>query len=172
MSGDHLTGFQARRVLRSSISHRRRASRAGTRGRRGRIEKQLAFTPRECKPAPTFSNRRSSRPFRYARRPSPTTGLDSQGAVRSSLIPCRGGSTEPSSVPEHGLAGRKDEKIFPPKIPATGLPVIVSYGETLRPRDETQGASTRSSLRSGRRPSGLTRTRNMAIAGGSRPNAK
>jgi uncharacterized protein YbbC (DUF1343 family) len=38
--------------------------------------------------------------------------------------------------PEHGLAGRNDEKISSAKDPATGLPVHSLYGETLRPTDE------------------------------------
>ena len=38
--------------------------------------------------------------------------------------------------PEHGLAGRNDEKITSSKDPATGLPVHSLYGETLRPTDE------------------------------------
>jgi uncharacterized protein YbbC (DUF1343 family) len=38
--------------------------------------------------------------------------------------------------PEHGLAGRNDEKIASSKDPSTGLPVYSLYGETLRPTDE------------------------------------
>ncbi len=38
--------------------------------------------------------------------------------------------------PEHGLAGRSDEKIASTKDPATGLPVHSLYGETRRPTDE------------------------------------
>jgi len=38
--------------------------------------------------------------------------------------------------PEHGLAGRNDEKTASAKDPATGLPVHSLYGETLRPTDE------------------------------------
>jgi len=38
--------------------------------------------------------------------------------------------------PEHGLAGRNDEKISSTKDPSTGLPVYSLYGETLRPTDE------------------------------------
>ena len=38
--------------------------------------------------------------------------------------------------PEHGLAGRNDEKIASTKDPSTGLPVYSLYGETLRPTDE------------------------------------
>jgi uncharacterized protein YbbC (DUF1343 family) len=38
--------------------------------------------------------------------------------------------------PEHGLAGRNDEKIASSKDPATGLPVYSLYGETRRPTEE------------------------------------
>jgi uncharacterized protein YbbC (DUF1343 family) len=38
--------------------------------------------------------------------------------------------------PEHGLAGRSDEKVASTKDPATGLPVYSLYGETRRPTDE------------------------------------
>jgi uncharacterized protein YbbC (DUF1343 family) len=38
--------------------------------------------------------------------------------------------------PEHGLAGRNDERIASTKDPSTGLPVYSLYGETLRPTDE------------------------------------
>ena len=38
--------------------------------------------------------------------------------------------------PEHGLAGRNDEKFPTTKDPATGLPVHSLYGETQRPTDE------------------------------------
>jgi uncharacterized protein YbbC (DUF1343 family) len=38
--------------------------------------------------------------------------------------------------PEHGLAGRNDEKINSSRDAATGLPIFSLYGETLRPTDE------------------------------------
>jgi uncharacterized protein YbbC (DUF1343 family) len=38
--------------------------------------------------------------------------------------------------PEHGLAGRNNEKIASSKDPSTGLPVYSLYGETNRPTDE------------------------------------
>jgi uncharacterized protein YbbC (DUF1343 family) len=38
--------------------------------------------------------------------------------------------------PEHGLAGRNDEKVSFSKDPSTGLPVYSLYGDTLRPTDE------------------------------------
>jgi uncharacterized protein YbbC (DUF1343 family) len=65
------------------------------------------------------------------------TGLDSQGRSTFELL-----SHAPSVQlvalfsPEHGLAGRNDEKIASSKDPATGLPVYSLYGETRRPTDE------------------------------------
>jgi uncharacterized protein YbbC (DUF1343 family) len=38
--------------------------------------------------------------------------------------------------PEHGLAGRNDEKIASSKDPSTGLPIYSLYGETQRPTDQ------------------------------------
>ena len=38
--------------------------------------------------------------------------------------------------PEHGLAGKMDEKVTSSKDPTTGLPVYSLYGETRRPTDE------------------------------------
>jgi uncharacterized protein YbbC (DUF1343 family) len=38
--------------------------------------------------------------------------------------------------PEHGLAGRSDEKVASAKDPATGLPIYSLYGETRHPTDE------------------------------------
>jgi uncharacterized protein YbbC (DUF1343 family) len=65
------------------------------------------------------------------------TGIDSQGRGTIELL------THAPSVqvvalfsPEHGLAGRSDEKIASTKDPATGLPVYSLYGETRRPTDE------------------------------------
>src|SRR5882762_1474166 len=65
------------------------------------------------------------------------TGVDSQGRSAAELL-----SHAPSVQlvalfsPEHGLAGRSDEKIASTKDPATGLPVYSLYGETRRPTDE------------------------------------
>jgi len=65
------------------------------------------------------------------------TGVDSQGRGTIELL-----SHAPSVQvvalfsPEHGLAGRSDEKIASTKDPATGLPVYSLYGETRRPTDE------------------------------------
>jgi uncharacterized protein YbbC (DUF1343 family) len=38
--------------------------------------------------------------------------------------------------PEHGLAGRNNERVSSTKDPSTGLPVHSLYGETVRPTDE------------------------------------
>src|SRR3984957_852407 len=38
--------------------------------------------------------------------------------------------------PEHGIAGRADEKFSSSKDPTTGLPTYSLYGESLRPTDE------------------------------------
>jgi len=38
--------------------------------------------------------------------------------------------------PEHGLAGRTDDKFSSTKDPSTGLPVYSLYGDTLRPTEE------------------------------------
>ena len=65
------------------------------------------------------------------------TGVDSQGRSTAELL-----SHAPSVQlvalfsPEHGLAGRKDEKVPSSKDPSTGLPVYSLYGETRRPTDE------------------------------------
>jgi len=65
------------------------------------------------------------------------TGVDSQGRSTAELL-----SHVPSVQlvalfsPEHGLAGRKDEKVPSSKDPSTGLPVYSLYGETRRPTDE------------------------------------
>src|SRR5882762_7574339 len=76
------------------------------------------------------------------------TGVDSQGRSTAELL-----SHAPSVQlvalfsPEHGLAGRSDEKIASTKDPATGLPVYSLYGETRRPTDEMlQGIEDRKSV--------------------------
>jgi uncharacterized protein YbbC (DUF1343 family) len=65
------------------------------------------------------------------------TGLDSQGKSTIDLL------THAANVqvvalfsPEHGLAGRVDDKVSSSKDPATGLPVYSLFGDTLRPSDE------------------------------------
>jgi uncharacterized protein YbbC (DUF1343 family) len=65
------------------------------------------------------------------------TGLDSQGRSTVELL-----SHAPSVQlvalfsPEHGLAGRNNDRISSTKDPSTGLPVHSLYGETVRPTDE------------------------------------
>jgi len=65
------------------------------------------------------------------------TGVDSQGRSTVDVL-SHGPGFQLIALfsPEHGLAGRNDEKISSSKDPATGLPVHSLYGETLRPTDE------------------------------------
>jgi uncharacterized protein YbbC (DUF1343 family) len=65
------------------------------------------------------------------------TGLDSQGRSTVDVLShAPGVQLVALFSPEHGLAGRNDEKIPSSKDPSTGLPVHSLYGETLRPTDE------------------------------------
>src|SRR6266478_3916336 len=65
------------------------------------------------------------------------TGLDFQGRTTIELLSRAPGMHLVALFsPEHGLAGRNDEKIPSSKDPATGLPTYSLYGETLRPTDE------------------------------------
>ncbi len=65
------------------------------------------------------------------------TGLDSQErSIVDVLSHAPGVQLIALFSPEHGLAGRNDEKIASSKDPATGLPVYSLYGETRRPTDE------------------------------------
>jgi uncharacterized protein YbbC (DUF1343 family) len=65
------------------------------------------------------------------------TGLDSQGRSTVDVLShAPGVHLIALFSPEHGLAGRNDEKISSTKDPTTGLPVHSLYGETLRPTDE------------------------------------
>jgi uncharacterized protein YbbC (DUF1343 family) len=65
------------------------------------------------------------------------TGLDSQGrSTVDVLTHAAGVKLVALFSPEHGLAGRNDEKIPSSKDPSTGLPLHSLYGETLRPTDE------------------------------------
>src|SRR6202158_3441855 len=65
------------------------------------------------------------------------TGLDSQGRSTVDVLShATGVQLIALFSPEHGLAGRNDEKIASTKDPSTGLPVYSLYGETLRPTDE------------------------------------
>jgi len=65
------------------------------------------------------------------------TGLDSEGRSTADLLSHAGGVHLVALFsPEHGLAGRNDEKISSTKDAATGLPIFSLYGENLRPTDE------------------------------------
>jgi uncharacterized protein YbbC (DUF1343 family) len=65
------------------------------------------------------------------------TGLDSQGRnIVDVLAHAPGVQLIALFSPEHGLAGRNDERIASSKDPGTGLPVYSLYGETRRPTDE------------------------------------
>jgi uncharacterized protein YbbC (DUF1343 family) len=65
------------------------------------------------------------------------TGIDSQERSTVSVL-ARAPGVELVALfsPEHGLAGRNDEKISSSTDAATGLPVFSLYGETLRPTGE------------------------------------
>jgi len=65
------------------------------------------------------------------------TGLDSEGRSIAELIShAPGVHLVALFSPEHGLAGRNDEKIASKKDAQTGLPIFSLYGETMRPTDE------------------------------------
>jgi uncharacterized protein YbbC (DUF1343 family) len=65
------------------------------------------------------------------------TGLDSQGRTNVDLLSHASGLQLVALFsPEHGLAGRNNEKVSSTKDPTTGLPVYSLYGETRRPTDE------------------------------------
>ena len=65
------------------------------------------------------------------------TGLDSQGRSTMDLLShAPGVQLVALFSPEHGLAGRNNEKVASVKDPTTGLPVYSLYGETLRPTDD------------------------------------
>jgi uncharacterized protein YbbC (DUF1343 family) len=65
------------------------------------------------------------------------TGLDSQGrSIADLLSHAPGVHLVALFSPEHGLAGRNDEKVASNKDAATGLPIFSLYGETMRPTDE------------------------------------
>lgn len=72
------------------------------------------------------------------------TGLDAQGRTTMELLAhAPGVQLVALFSPEHGLAGRRDEKISSSKDPSTGLPVYSLYGDTLRPSEEMlQGIDT------------------------------
>jgi uncharacterized protein YbbC (DUF1343 family) len=65
------------------------------------------------------------------------TGLDSQGRSTVDVLTHAAGMQLVALFsPEHGLAGREDEKLPSSKDPSTGLPVFSLYGETRRPTDD------------------------------------
>ena len=65
------------------------------------------------------------------------TGLDSQGRSTVDLLSHAAGVHLVALFsPEHGLAGRNDEKLASSKDAATGLPIFSLYGETMWPTDE------------------------------------
>lgn len=65
------------------------------------------------------------------------TGQDAQGrSTVDVLFKAPGVKLVALFSPEHGLAGRNDEKINSSTDAATGLPIFSLYGETLRPTEE------------------------------------
>src|SRR5262249_3715696 len=65
------------------------------------------------------------------------TGVDANGKTTIDLLSRAPGVTLLALFsPEHGLAGRLDDKVVSSKDPATGLPIYSLYGETRRPTDE------------------------------------
>jgi uncharacterized protein YbbC (DUF1343 family) len=65
------------------------------------------------------------------------TGLDAQGrSTVDVLFRAPGVQLVALFSPEHGLAGRNDEKINSSTDAATGLQIFSLYGDTLRPTDE------------------------------------
>ena len=106
----------------------RRSQPAGSRARAGRVQTGLdvleaqKFAPLRGKRIGIITNH---------------TGLDAQGkSTIDLLMRAQGVQVVALFSPEHGLAGRMDEKIFSSKDPATGLPVFSLYDETRRPTDE------------------------------------
>lgn len=65
------------------------------------------------------------------------TGLDSQGRSTIEVLSRASGMQLVALFsPEHGLMGKKDEKVPSSKDPTTGLPIYSLYGDTLRPTDQ------------------------------------
>jgi uncharacterized protein YbbC (DUF1343 family) len=65
------------------------------------------------------------------------TGLDAQEKTTIDRLAHAPGVTLVALFsPEHGLAGKMDDKVTSTKEPSTGLPVYSLYGETRRPTDE------------------------------------
>ncbi len=65
------------------------------------------------------------------------TGVDAQGRSTIELL-AKAPGVQLAAIfsPEHGIAGRADEKVASSKDPASGRPVYSLYGETLRPTEE------------------------------------
>src|SRR5580692_12158235 len=72
------------------------------------------------------------------------TGLDAQGRSTVDLLShTQGVQLVALFSPEHGLAGRNDERVASTKDAATGLPIYSLYAETRRPTDAMlQGIDT------------------------------
>ena len=65
------------------------------------------------------------------------TGLDAQEkSIVNILAHAPGVTLVALFSPEHGLAGKMDEKVTSSKDPTTGLPVYSLYGDSRRPTDE------------------------------------
>jgi uncharacterized protein YbbC (DUF1343 family) len=65
------------------------------------------------------------------------TGLDSEGRSNIDLLRHAAGVEIVAFFsPEHGLAGRNDDKVSSTKDPTTGLPIYSLYGESKRPTEE------------------------------------
>ncbi len=65
------------------------------------------------------------------------TGVDAQGRSTIDLLAHASGVHLAALFsPEHGLAGRNDERVSTSKDLSTGLPVYSLYGETLRPTED------------------------------------
>ncbi len=65
------------------------------------------------------------------------TGVDAQGRSTIDLLAHASGVHLAALFsPEHGLAGRNDERVSSSKDLSTGLPVYSLYGETLRPTED------------------------------------
>jgi uncharacterized protein YbbC (DUF1343 family) len=121
-----------------------------------RLAAWLAFAVFFCNPLHAAAAKRSGRPGRVqtgidvleAQKFAPLrgkhvglitnhTGLDSQGrSTIEVLARAPGMHLVALFSPEHGLAGRSDEKLSSSRDATTGLPIYSLYGETLRPTDD------------------------------------
>ena len=105
-----------------------KARNAARKGRPGRVQTGLdfleiqKFTPLKGKHVGLITNH---------------TGLDAQEKTTIDRLAHAPGVTLVALFsPEHGLAGKMDDKVTSTKDPSTGLPVYSLYGETKRPTDE------------------------------------